>query len=435
MAQTLLGTRIRDRREAAGMKQTDVARSAGISASYLNLIEHNRRKIAGKVLIEIARVLEVSVASLSEGADVALVQDLQTAAATGPEMVELERLEEMIGRFPGWSRLIAGLSRQNGRLEHDLKGLSDRLTYDPFLAASLHEVLSTVTAIRSISSILANSGDIAADQQAQFHDNLFDESRRLADISRALVSHFEQESPRGEVASTPLDEFENFLQANGYHFALLETDGAAAIDTMLAKAPDLVSDAARRIARRYLEKYCARAAVLPLSGFLAAAERSGFAPDQLAGQLGVGLPDVFHRLACLPVSAQAPVFGLVICDLSGAVTFRKALPGFSLPRYGAACPLWPLYQAMARPHVPLQTWLETPENKRFLAHAQCWAANPGMFDAPQVLQSAMLFRAGSDDDRDAGAAPLVVPIGLNCRICPRENCPARREPTIYAVSA
>ena len=34
-------------------------------------------------------------------------------------------------------------------LEHSVEVLSDRMTHDPFLSASLHEVLSTVTAIRS----------------------------------------------------------------------------------------------------------------------------------------------------------------------------------------------------------------------------------------------------------------------------------------------
>ncbi|MCB1843770.1 MAG: hypothetical protein KDI09_12470, partial [Halioglobus sp.] len=30
-------------------------------------------------------------------------------------------------------------------------------------------------------------------------------------------------------------------------------------------------------------------------------------------------------------------------DGSGTLTLRKPVAGFSLPRFGAACPLWPLY--------------------------------------------------------------------------------------------
>ncbi|MEZ8097508.1 MAG: helix-turn-helix transcriptional regulator, partial [Amylibacter sp.] len=48
MVGALLGTRIRENRKALRLSQKDLAHAAGISASYLNLIEHNRRRIAGK---------------------------------------------------------------------------------------------------------------------------------------------------------------------------------------------------------------------------------------------------------------------------------------------------------------------------------------------------------------------------------------------------
>ncbi|HAW46979.1 MAG TPA: transcriptional regulator, partial [Roseovarius sp.] len=47
----MIGTRIRERRVLAGIRQTDLAKRVGISPSYLNLIEHNRRRIGGKTLL------------------------------------------------------------------------------------------------------------------------------------------------------------------------------------------------------------------------------------------------------------------------------------------------------------------------------------------------------------------------------------------------
>ena len=46
--------------------------------------------------------------------------------------------------------LVAAQARRIASLERTVEQLDDRLTHDPFLSASLHEVLSTVTAIRSI---------------------------------------------------------------------------------------------------------------------------------------------------------------------------------------------------------------------------------------------------------------------------------------------
>ena len=69
----LTGSRIRERRTIAGLRQADLARQVGISASYLNLIEHNRRKIGGKLLLEIARALKVEPQVILEGAEAALI--------------------------------------------------------------------------------------------------------------------------------------------------------------------------------------------------------------------------------------------------------------------------------------------------------------------------------------------------------------------------
>lgn len=56
----LTGSRLRARRVALGLRQADLAERVGISASYLNLIEHNRRRIADALLERLAQVLELS---------------------------------------------------------------------------------------------------------------------------------------------------------------------------------------------------------------------------------------------------------------------------------------------------------------------------------------------------------------------------------------
>ena len=50
MPKSILGTRIRERRRAMGVTQAEMSRRIGISASYLNLIERNKRGIAGPLL-------------------------------------------------------------------------------------------------------------------------------------------------------------------------------------------------------------------------------------------------------------------------------------------------------------------------------------------------------------------------------------------------
>ena len=95
---TLTGSRIRERRAMAGMRQADLARQVGISASYLNLIEHNRRRIGGKLLVDIATELGVEPSLLSEGAEAALISTLREAAADASNVQpELDRIDEFAG--------------------------------------------------------------------------------------------------------------------------------------------------------------------------------------------------------------------------------------------------------------------------------------------------------------------------------------------------
>ena len=92
---TLTGSRIRERRSMVGLRQADLAREVGISASYLNLIEHNRRRIGGKLLVDIAGVLGVEPSLLTEGAEAALIATLREAAAdAGAATSDTDRADE-----------------------------------------------------------------------------------------------------------------------------------------------------------------------------------------------------------------------------------------------------------------------------------------------------------------------------------------------------
>ncbi len=85
----------------AGQKQADLAKAIGISASYLNLIEHNRRRIGGKLLLNIASALAVEPTTLTECAEAALISALREAADdAGLSATEAARADEFAGRFP-----------------------------------------------------------------------------------------------------------------------------------------------------------------------------------------------------------------------------------------------------------------------------------------------------------------------------------------------
>lgn len=426
----LTGSRIRERRTGLGLRQSELAQAVGISASYLNLIEHNKRRIGGKLLLDLARVLKVEPAQLTEGLDATLSDMLQVAAREagrgfGPP-AELDRVEEMAGRFPGWTGLIADQQKRIAGLEAAVEGLQDRLGHDPVLAEAMHEVLSTVAAIRSTSDILVRDPDLDPNWRARFHRNLHEEAERLSASATALLAHFEGQGARAEALSTAQEQAEALFEMRGHHFPQIEAGGAAAVEAVLAEAHGLTEPGALRLARAYLERYARDAERLPLAGFLPAASAADFDPQVLLPVAGGDAGLLLRRLAALPQggAAAVPAFGLAICDASGALLFRRRISAFSIPRYGSGCPLWPLYGALARPLVPDRQVLDLPDGRRFLAWAVSQPAGPAGFGATPVMEAVMLLRAVPEGQAIAGPP---IPVGPGCALCPREDCAARRE--------
>ncbi|WP_297618946.1 helix-turn-helix transcriptional regulator [uncultured Roseicyclus sp.] len=431
----LTGNRIRERRLVLGLKQAALADAVGISASYLNLIEHNRRRIGGKLLLALARALMVEPAQLSEGADATLYDALQSAARDQPAgygaVPETDRIDEMAGRFPGWVALIAEQQKRIAALEALVEGLRDRIGHDPVLAESMHEVLSTVAAIRSTADILVREPDLDAVWRGRFHRNLHEEAERLSTRATALIRHFEPEaagaSERG--ASTPIESVEAMFEASDHHFPEIEVHGQAAIATVLARTPGMEDPATRALGERWLLAYAADAARLPLPVMRPAAEAARYDPAIL---LGLGQGDValvLRRLATLPrhegLGDGPPAYGLAVCDGSGALIFRRRLTAFSIPRFGAGCPLWPLYRALGRPGQPEAALIEMPQGALFRAWAVSQPAGQTGFGEAPVMQAVMLVTPVPAGPASA-PRPSAIAAGPGCHLCARTGCPARR---------
>lgn len=422
---TLTGSRIRERRLFLALRQAALARQVDISASYLNLIEHNRRRIGGKLLVDIARVLGVEPSMLTEGAEVALISSLREAAADAEKPVaELDHVDEFAGRFPGWAEVLAGEHRRVATLERTVQVLSDRLTHDPQLAASLHEVLSTAAAIRSTASILAETGELEPEWRDRFHQNLNVDSRRLAESSRALVNFLDDSSTNAARRGVPLEEVEAFFSAHDFHFGAIE-QGQASPAELVADASELQSDAARTDAMAALELYRLDAEKMPLDEITQAVANK-IDPMALAETFSCELPSVLRRLATLPEDVLGRQSGLVFCDASGSILFRKPIDGFALPRFGASCPLWPLYTALARPQVPLRR--QVVQHGRHATGFEClavaWPQAQVGFDKDPMYRAVMLILPQTVSPADALA------VGSSCRVCMAKNCQARRETSI-----
>lgn len=397
----------------------------GISASYLNLIEHNRRGIAGKTLLSLAKALDINPAYLTEGADQGLVDRIKKAATKNKiAPSEIIRTEEFIGRFPGFASLIENLFDQIEIQEQNLQALSDKISNDPFFAEAIHLMLSTITTISSTAEILKNNRNIAEEKQKKFLSNLLGESLRLTKTAKDILHHFE---PSQKSLERDKDEniIEAFMEANNFHIPPLE-EAVTTPDQMVDQL--VVSKDKRERSIKVLKNYATMTRSLPLDDFLPSAQKHSFNPLLLAGEFKTSLFLTFFRLAHLPQKTEYPNFGIIECDGSGAVLYRKQLPTFSLPRYSSACPLWPVYRALSQPMQPICAVINMPTGERFLTYSGAEFIDQGNFGIPGRLKTTMIFTqdyAKILSKTELSALPSI-PVGLQCSVCPRDNCSARR---------
>jgi predicted transcriptional regulator len=150
-------------------------------------------------------------------------------------------------------------------------------------------------------------------------------------------------------------------------------------------------------------------------------------PLALASSFGVSAALILRRLAALP-ELEA---GLVVCDRSGTVLFRKSVEGFTVPRHGACCPLWPLFGVLGQPGLMLREVVSQlgRAQARFTAFAASEVATPAAYNAPALSQAVMLLLPASS------APKSDLAVGSTCRVCSQTSCVARRELSILAGTA
>ncbi len=216
-----IGHRIRARRKEIGITQTALAKSLGISVSYVNLIEHDKRSIGGALLNRLSEALGLETGALDGAQERRVLDELAEIAATVAQGVEPESARDLLARHEPWARTLLMLHRGAVRDQGMIAALSDRLNQDPVLNASVNDMLSSATAIRSVADILAETPDLESAQRARFDAIVQEEAARLSDVTRTLAKVFQESQADVRGLSGP-EEVDDYLYRRSNHFPALE---------------------------------------------------------------------------------------------------------------------------------------------------------------------------------------------------------------------
>lgn len=451
MPKAIVGTRIRERRRALGITQVELARRIGISASYLNLIERNKRGIAGALLLRAAAALELGIDDLDGAAERRLLETL-AELAHAPDLaalgIEAGNAGELIGRYPGWARAVAALARSERAAAAEARALADRLTHDPFLGEAVHRMLTRIAAVRSASEILVDYEDLPPERRTRFLAIIHDEARALTDVGEALAAYFDKAEETGR-ALTPIDEVEALFDVCANRFDEIETAAAAvsrlpsgaargreaaqalagtvlapAIEKVIERHAEIETTPARGRARRALAEYATAAILAPLPVFAPRAAALGYDLEALAREFGLEPETVCRRLLALS-GEGVPRFGYFRVNAAGTLIERRGLAGLVAPRYAPACPLWVLYRAQQSPEAVIRQRALFPNGERFVFLARAHRTGPTGFGQPRHYITDMLALSEADARLTVYAPDQTVPmeeVGPACRVCPRRTC-------------
>lgn len=457
--QSILGARIRQRRREIGVTQADLARRIGISPSYLNLIEWNKRRIAGTLLRRTAQALELPLDELEGTSERHLLEAL-VGLAHHPLLrglgVENERTNEFIGRFPGWARGLGALARAEREAQARVQILSDRLSNDPYLGEILHRMLTRIAAARSTTEILTEYADLPDNRRDRFNQIVREEIRGLSEVGEALAAYLERSdhsdrilTPADEVGAlfnardnqfseieeaarqlTPLLESSDLLSRQHKAQRLSEEHLGAVIDALIQQQREIKTAAAHSRARRALLAYGVEAIIMPMDSFAERAAGAHYDIEALSELFSCGFEAVCRRLTALPRAETVPRFGYFRANAAGTIIEMLGLEGLTVPRHAAACPLWVLYGAQQSPEAVIRQRVLFPSGERFVFVARARHQGASGFGKPRHYVTDMLAMREEEARHtvyDPAPSATVEEVGPTCRLCPRVSCVHRVE--------
>jgi predicted transcriptional regulator len=121
--------------------------------------------------------------------------------------------------------------------------------------------------------------------------------------------------------------------------------------------------------------------------------------------------------------------------MAGNITKRHSATRLQFARFGGACPLWIVHEAVAIPDRILVQLAETPDGLRYVQMAKglvkpsgSYARSPRRYAVALGCEVEHARDFIYADGIDIAAPGAATPIGISCRLCPRTDCDQRAFP-------
>jgi hypothetical protein len=444
----ILGAKLRALRRRESLTQAQLAKRLGVSSSYVNLIENNRRPISVSLLLKLAREFQLDLAAFGPQGDAHLVADLRevfgdpmfdSAGITPADVQELSVSQ------PGVAQAVLTLYRRYREAQQSAAGLAQQV--------SDHSVVESMLAsnpAEELHDLLQHHGNYFAEIEDAAEDLWRQAGLRSEDVYSGLI-HYLQREHGIEVRVVRAHEdtvmrrydprrglitLSEVLPPRSRRFQLAHQVGLLTRSKLfdqvdLGVRPERA--ATRALLRVVLANYFAAAVLMPYETFHRAATEERYDIELLAHRYRTSFEQVCHRMTTLrrPGMEGIPLHFIRI-DIAGNISKRFSGSGICMPRFSGACPRWNVHAAFLTPGMFRVQLSRMPEGTAYFCVARTVQRATGGYSMPHTVYSIGIGCEARharhmvySDGMDLGNVNAATPVGVTCRTCERTDCEQR----------
>lgn len=439
------GERLRNLRDGRSLKQSEMAGLLGISVSYLSQLEHDDRPLTPTLLEALARDFPLDWQEFEEDAATRRFAALREAAADPlfPVPLSADQLTRIAEQQPALADQFVALHAAYRRTGERLQIVDEALSSDNAGGSRLpweevrdwfHLAGNYVDHLDQAAEALAiRLMGKAISPSAESIERYLREGLAISLIYSANAGLRDFDATMGHLIidqSQPA-ESQRFQLAHQLVALALQDDISAVVESA-----GLRTASARQLLFVGLANYAAGALLMPYARFREEARNLRHDIDRLRQSFGVSFEQACHRLSTLqrPGARGVPFFFCRV-DMAGNITKRHSATRLQFARFGGACPLWIVHEAVAIPDRILVQLAETPDGVRYVSMAKGLVKPSGSYArAPRRYAVALGCEVEHArefiyaDGLDLASPHAATRIGASCRICPRPDCDQRAFP-------
>lgn len=450
-----LGTKVRALRRKENLRQAQLARMLDISASYLNLIEHDRRPLSAPLLLKLAQIFQIDLKEFATETDAQLVSDLMEVFGDplfDNHGLTSTEIRELSVSAPAVGKAVLHLYQMYRSAHETAASLAGQMAGD----ATNPGVDYSRVPSEEVNDFLQSRGNYFAELEEAAEafyaetdlrpDDMYHRmTRYLQDVHGIQVEYVKAEDDLGAVRRFDVKRKRLVLSESlprssrkfqiAHQIALLTQSHL--LDRIVEESP-LKATESRALCRIALASYYAGAVIMPYGSFIEAVRECRYDVELLGNRFGSSFEQVCHRLTTLRRRGNEGIpFHFVRADIAGNISKRFSASGIQISRFGGACPRWNLHSSFLTPGAITTQLSCTTDGAVYFCIARTVTRGARGYHAPAAVHAVTLgcevkyaHQMVYADRVDLENIAAAVPIGTTCRLCERADCEQRAFPRI-----